>query len=197
MQDCTPLAAPLRPAPAARPQRVAIGHVIYSAGSDGIAWRIVRGAVRLDSVDADGRHYAGLALRGDVIGAEALLFGAHAFDASAIADTELEPWLADGALATGDSLLRMLATTERRAADAIALRAGQAIDRVRRLCLLLSRHGEPDNAEITVPELRDMAAITNLTEATVSRAMSHLRRSGELLRPSRRKARVRLDLAAA
>jgi len=197
MQEFTSLPAPARPALAARPQHFAIGRPIYSAGSEGIAWRIVHGAVRLDSVDAEGRHYAGLALRGDVIGAEALLFGTHAFDASAIADTELEPWLADGAPATGESLLQMLAATERRAADAIALRAGQAFDRVRRLCLLLSRHGENDTTEITVPELRDMAAITNLTEATVSRAMSHLRRSGALLRPSRRKARVRFDLTTA
>jgi DNA-binding transcriptional regulator YhcF (GntR family) len=57
---------------------------------------------------------------------------------------------------------------------------------VRQLCLLLARYCDEGRKEITIPELRDMAAITNLTEETVSRAMSRLRRLGLLQRQGRR-----------
>jgi DNA-binding transcriptional ArsR family regulator len=87
---------------------------------------------------------------------------------------------------SGESLLQTLAAAERRAADALALRAGEAFERVRQLCLLLARYCDEGRREITIPELRDMAAITNLTEATVSRAMSRLRRMGLLQRRGRR-----------
>ena len=167
-------------------RKIPIGGHIYAAGSEGIAWRVRRGAVRLDRVTPEGSHYAGLALRGDVIGAETLLYGIYSFAASAIGDCELEPWLAADKALSGESLLKTLAAAERRAADALALRAGEAFERVRQLCLLLARYCDEGRREITIPELRDMAAITNLTEATVSRAMSRLRRMGLLQRRGRR-----------
>jgi len=169
-------------------RKIPIGERIYSAGSEGIAWRVRSGAVRLDRVTAaGGGDYAGLALRGDVIGAETLLFGTYSFEASAIGDCELEPWLAADKALSGESLLQTLAAAERRAADALALRAGEAFERVRRLCLLLARYRDDGRGEIAIPELRDMAAITNLTEATVSRAMSRLSRMGILHRQGRRR----------
>ncbi len=175
-------------------RRISIGERIYAAGSEGIAWRVNSGAVRLDRTTAEGSTYAGLALHGDVIGAETLLFGQYSFEARAIADCELEPWLAAGTALSGDSLLHTLAANERRAADALALRAGEAFERVRQLCLLLARDRDDGHREIAIPGLKDMAAITNLTEATVSRAMSHLRRTGVLQRQGRR---VGLVLAGA
>lgn len=180
----TPVAVKTLPTPKKR--RIAIGGRIYAAGSEGIAWRVKSGAVRLDRVTADGRNYAGLALRGDVIGAETLLFGKYSFEASAIGDCEVVPWLAADQALSGESLLQTLAAAERRAADALALRAGEAFERVRQLCLLLARYRDRGRPEITIPELRDMAAITNLTEATVSRAMSRLCRMGILRRQGRR-----------
>ena len=170
--------------------RISIGEQIYAAGAEGIAWRVNSGAVRLDRITPEGSDYAGLALRGDVIGAETLLFGKYSFDASAIGDCELEPWLTADQALSGESLLQTLAAAERRAADALALRAGEAFERVRRLCLLLARHREDGRREIAIPGLRDMAAITNLTEATVSRAMSRLRRMGILQRQGRRRGLV-------
>lgn len=186
MQAIMATPASIRTMPAMRLRRIAIGERIYTAGTEGIAWRVKAGAVRLDRVTPEGSNYAGLALRGDVIGAETLLFGKYSFGASAIGDCELEPWLAAGQALSGESLLQTLAAAERRAADALALRAGEAFERVRGLCLLLARHHDNGCKEIEIPELRDMAAITNLTEATVSRAMSRLRRSGMLRRKGHR-----------
>jgi CRP/FNR family nitrogen fixation transcriptional regulator len=186
MQTIKPIPAAVTPLPAVQQRRISIGERIYGAGAEGIAWRVKSGAVRLDRVTAAGNSYAGLALRGDVIGAETLLFGTYSFEASAIGDCELEPWLAAEKTLSGESLLRTLAAAERRAADALALRAGEAFERVRQLCLLLARNCGEGPREITIPELRDMAAITNLTEATVSRAMSRLRRLGILQRHGRR-----------
>ena len=172
--------------PTVQLRKISIGERIHAAGAEGIAWRVKSGAVRLDRITAEGGDYAGLALRGDIIGAETLLFGKYSFAAYAIGDCELEPWLAADKALSGESLLQTLAAAERRAADALALRAGEAFERVRQLCLLLARNGDPGRKEITIPELRDMAAITNLTEATVSRAMSRLRRLGILQRNDRR-----------
>lgn len=167
-------------------RRIVIGERIHEAGAEGIAWRVVSGAVRLDRVGAEGRGFAGLALRGDVIGAEVLVFGRYSFAACAIGDCELEPWLSPGREASGASLLQTLAATERRAADALALRAGEAFERVRQLCLLLARDRSDGRREVTIPGLRDMAEITGLTVETVSRAMSQLRKSGMLQRHGRR-----------
>jgi CRP/FNR family nitrogen fixation transcriptional regulator len=172
--------------PTVQLRKIPIGGQIYAAESEGIAWRVKRGAVRLDRTTPEGSQYAGLALRGDVIGAETLLFGKYSFAASAIGDCELEPWLAADKALSGESLLQTLAAAERRAADALALRAGEAFERVRQLCLLLARYCDEGRKEITIPELRDMAAITNLTEETVSRAMSRLRHLGLLQRRGRR-----------
>lgn len=179
------------PIPKIRP--ITIGESIYVAGSEGMAWRVNSGAVRLDRTAAGSRSYAGLALRGDVIGAETLLYGKYSFTASAISDCELEPWLAADTALSGESLLQALAAAERRAADALALRAGEAFERVRQLCLLLAGYRDGSGREIMIPELRDMAAITNLTEATVSRAMSRLRRMGILQRNGHRHGRMLLD----
>lgn len=178
--------------PTVQLRKIPIGERIYTAGSEGIAWRVKCGAVRLDRVTAEGSNYAGLALRGDVIGAETLLYGKYSFAASAIGDCELEPWLAADKALSGESLLQTLAAAERRAADALALRAGEAFERVRQLCLLLARYRDEGRKEITIPELRDMAAITNLTEETVSRAMSRLCRLGMLQRQGRRRGLMRV-----
>ena len=176
--------------PTVQLRKIPIGERIYAAESEGIAWRIRSGAVRLDRVTDEGSHYAGLALRGDVIGAETLLFGTYSFAAYAIGDCELEPWLAADKALSGENLLQTLAAAERRAADALALRAGEAFERVRQLCLLLARYCDEGRREITIPGLRDMAVITNLTEETVSRAMSRLRRMGLLQRQNRRHGRM-------
>lgn len=192
MQTIMATPAAVSTLPTVQLRKISIGERIYAAGAEGIAWRVRSGAVRLDRITAAGSDYAGLALRGDVIGAETLLYGNYSFSASAIGDCELEPWLAADKALSGESLLQTLAAAERRAADALALRAGEAFERVRQLCLLLARYCDEGRKEIMIPELRDMAAITNLTEETVSRAMSRLRRLGILQRRDRRHGLMRV-----
>ena len=187
MQPKTHAAAHAAPVLSHVPRSFALGDLIHEADASGIAWRVRSGAVRLDRVTAGERHFAGLALDGDVIGAETLLFGRYTFEARAIGDGALEPWLAPSTAPSGDNLLQMLATTERRAADALALRAGEAFNRVRQLFLLLAGSGTATSGRrITIPPLKDMAEMTDLTMETVSRAISHWRKSGLLLKEGRR-----------
>lgn len=179
-------AAPSEPTPAAPRDHYAIGELIYAAGDSGRAWRIRTGAVRLDRIQGEERTFAGLALKGDILGAETLLFGAYAFEARALGEVELEIWAEPNHPPSGESLLHMLAATERRAADTLALRYGKALDRVRQLMLMLA----DSHRQIVIPGLKDMAEITALTEETVSRTMSRLRKSGLLQRRGRRSGLV-------
>jgi CRP/FNR family nitrogen fixation transcriptional regulator len=196
MQSVIATTASVTAAPTVQLRRIMIDQRIHAAGTAGIAWRVRSGAVRLDRITDEGRSFAGLALQGDVIGAETLLFGHYSFEASAIGDCELEPWLSADKAPSGESLLQILATAERRAADVLALRAGEAFERIRQLCLLLSRERDDGRREIAIPGLKDMAEITNLTVETVSRAMAHLRRTGLLHRRGRRLGLVFPDAGA-
>ncbi len=189
------------PAAIQGPRSVSFGEILYTAGAEGIAWRIRSGAVRLDRLIGEAgnqtRSFAGLALAGDVIGAETLLFGQYTFEAHALGDVTLEPWLDPNAALSGESLLQTLAAAERRAADALALRVGEAFERVRQLILLLARErNNSASRPISIPGLRDMADMTGLTIETVSRAISHLRKSGLLQKYGRRSAVVFPDLGA-
>lgn len=174
--------ASAEPLPARR--HILLGETIYAAGDQGPAWRIRSGAVRLDRIAGDERSFAGLALKGDVLGAESLLFGCYSFDARAIGAVELEPWLATNQAPSGETLLQMLAATEKRAAETLALRAGEALDRVRQLMVLLARNRD-DSPLLVIPGLKDMAEITSLTMETVSRAISRLRKAGLLQKRGR------------
>lgn len=158
------------------PQReVARGEYIYHAGERGKAWRIVAGSVRLDRHEDDGPAFAGLSLAGDVIGAETLLFGAYTYTAQALSGCVVEPWGAP-AERFGESMLRLLAATEQRMADILALRNGRADQRVGGLLALLGSAG----AVFRLPRLRDIADITGLTIETVSRTLHALDEEGAL-----------------
>jgi CRP-like cAMP-binding protein len=179
------------------------GQRIHDFGAEGAAWRVASGVVRFDLIEATGGEpvFAGLALDGDVVGAEALLFGRYSYRATALTDCELLPW-PGGAPADSDSLLQALTLANHRAARVVALRSGQAIERVRRLIrMLLPQAPAAPRAEI--PPLRDIAEITSLTVETVSRILSGLRRQKVLEPEQQRRGRgrksclVALDLLAA
>ena len=186
MQAVIALPAPPTPVSTLRSRKILFGERIHAAGAEGVAWRVKSGAVRLDRIAGEDRSFAGLALQGDVIGAETLLFGQYSFEASAIGDCELELWFCADKAPSGESLLQTLAAAERRTADLLALRTGEAFERVRQLCLLLAREHCGGYRVITIPCLKDMATITNLADATVSRAMSRLCRMGLLQRRGHR-----------
>jgi CRP/FNR family nitrogen fixation transcriptional regulator len=168
----------------------ACGQRIHSGGGRGGAWRVLSGSVRLDREEPTGEQsFAGLAVKGDIIGAESLLFDRYSFSATALAECVLAPWPEARSAAAGESLSRTLARAEQRAAEVIALRCGQAAERVRRLVLLLA-HAPEDAAaahgdlQVVLPSRQDMAEITALTLETVSRMVSQLRQAG-MLAPQR------------
>ncbi|MCK6389964.1 MAG: Crp/Fnr family transcriptional regulator [Azonexus sp.] len=150
---------------------------IYLSGSEGLAWRVRKGVVRLDTTDRNGqRCFASLAVAGDIIGCETLLFGCYTFSASALTQCELTPWPEGDKAGAGDSLLDALAKAQRRAADLIALRGGQAIDRVLGLARLLADQA----GNVVLPSRQDIADITDLRFETISRIIKQLERAGTL-----------------
>lgn len=170
---------------------IARGQTIYKADAEGGAWRVLSGTVRLDQPGPDGLQFAGMAVTGDVIGAETLLFGRYTFTARALSACVLEPWCADRAEPSGQLLLGMLAATEERMAEVLALRSGKAGERVRRLFEFmtggLTRGGRA--AKLALPRLKDIAEITDLSVETVSRTISHLGADGTLEVSGRYRAR--------
>lgn len=163
----------------AMPRPYEAGSLIFLAHTSGNAWRIERGAIRLDRVDEhDEQSLASVAVQGDIIGAETLLLGIYAFSATALTPCLLSPWPPGTATAT-DSLLSTLVGTEKRAAEVFSLRTGEAQERVQRLLRLLSFR-EDKKTSVILPPRRDMAEITALTVETVSRVLSRLRQAGRL-----------------
>lgn len=134
--------------------------------------------MRLDSTTKTGRlSFASLAIAGDIVGCETMLFGAYTFSASALTHCELSPWPEGEPAGAGESLLESLALAQRRAADVIALRGGQASDRVLGLIRLLG-----DGAgRVVLPTRQDIADITDLRFETISRIIKGLERVGVLL----------------
>jgi CRP-like cAMP-binding protein len=152
------------------------GQLLYAAGERGHAWRVVSGAVRLNDFAEDDVRFAGLAVAGNVIGLETLAEGRYGFEASALATCLIEPWQP-----VDETELRgMLAATTRQAADLLALRAGSAEARVRRLITRLAegRGRYADMSSIALPSQRNIADITGLTNETVSRIISRWREQG-------------------
>lgn len=162
-------------------RRLAAGERLYRAGDDGLAWRLEQGAVRLDLSSSNGAPcFASLAVGGDLLGCETLLFGVYTFTASALTECRLSPWPEGVATPAADSLLASLARAQERAADLIALRGGQAVDRVLGLIRLLA-----DGAgRVVLPTRHDIAAITDLRFETISRIIKSLERE-QVLTPIR------------
>ena len=157
----------------------ASGEAIYRAGTTGVAWRLNHGVIRLDTTAASGQPaFASLAIAGDILGCETLLFGTYTFSATALTDCRLTQW--PEGVNDNDSLLASLAHAQRRAADLVALRGGQAIDRVLGLVRLLI-----DGAgRVILPTRQDIADITDLRFETISRIVKQLERS-KVLTPIR------------
>lgn len=164
--------------PKRRNARFAPGETLCQAGADGLPWRVRNGVIRLNTPDPAGEPiFASLAITGDILGCETLLFGSYTFSASALTHCELTPWPEGETAAARESLLESLAIAQRRAADLVALRGGQAIDRVIGLIRLLA----DQSGKVVLPTRQDIADITNLRFETISRIIKGLERSGVLL----------------
>lgn len=152
------------------------GASLYLAGEKGHAWRVLSGSIRLDQEEPTGTQFAGLAVAGDVVGAETLLFGRYTFSAHALSPCSLRPWMAAPETAGNGIWLQMIAAAERRMADLLALRCGKAAERIRKLLALMGSGGRG----VALPRLRDIADITDLTVETVSRTVTSLSADGTL-----------------
>lgn len=155
------------------PRHLAAGEVLYQAGDDGLAWRLEHGAIRLDLAGRDGLPaFASLAVGGDILGCETLLLGAYTFSACALTACHLSPWPEGVGTPATDTLLASLAGAQQRAAEIVALRGGQAVDRVLGLIRLLSAGG----SQVVLPSRQDIAAITDLRFETITRIIKGLER---------------------
>ena len=159
-------------------RRIPAGERAYRAGAEGLAWRLHAGAIRLDTTGPDGdAAFASLAIAGDILGCETMLFGAYTFSATALTECWLLPWPEGVSAPAGDTLVASLAQAQQRAAKIVALRGGQAMTRVVGLIRLLG-----DSAgRVILPTRRDIADITDLRFETVSRIIKGLERSGALV----------------
>lgn len=162
----------------------AAGETIYHFGETGTGWRVTSGLVRLDRTPMPSEEgFVSLAVTGDVIGAETLLFGRYTFSATALSPCTLVSWPEGEPEPMTDALLQVMAANESRAADLLGLRCGQARERIRNLLCFLAReprNGTDHSRRVALPALRDMAQITALTCETVSRTLSALRKMGIL-----------------
>ncbi len=150
---------------------------LYRSGDPGQAWRLAQGIVRLDTTGSDGqRSFASLAIAGDILGCETMLFGAYTFTATALTDCRLDPWPEGSTAPSGESLLASLAQAQRRAAELVALRGGQAKLRVLGLMRLLA----DEAGRVILPPRQDIADITDLRLETISRIVKQLEQSALL-----------------
>lgn len=157
----------------ARRRQLASGEQLHRAGDEGLAWRLQRGVLRLDGTQG----FASLAIAGDIVGCETLLFGVYTFSASALTDCQLSPWPDGDPALSGESLLSSLAKAQQRAAEIIALRGGQAADRVIALIRLLAG----TDGGVVLPSRQAIADITDLRFETISRIVKQLERAGVLV----------------
>lgn len=159
-------------------QHLVAGEGIYQAGAEGLAWRINSGVIRLDNIrSSSDTAFASLAVSGDILGCETLLFGCYTFSATALTQCELAPWPEGAGALAGESLLASLAQAQQRAAEVVALRGGQAAQRVLGLIRLFT-----DSAgQVVLPTRQDIADITDLRFETISRIIKMLERSQVLL----------------
>lgn len=159
------------------------GELIHLANGKGTVWRIITGTVRLDLHATEGTAFASLALPGDILGIESLVFGHYGFTARALTPCTLTPH--DAAAMP----LAQLALATQRAAQVVALRAGSAAQRIQRLAALLTNHGAQPlaNKRDLLPRLADIAEITGLTVETVSRTTAMLGNASGLPHRTRQK----------
>jgi len=148
------------------------GQTLTVAGESGPAWRVIEGIVRLDlPVPFGEEHFVGIAWGGDLIGAEALMFGRYGYTATAVTPVVLEGW---SQVAAKEPAALLYARFEHRMGEVLRLRAGKAPERIARLFELAQSVG----AEPLRLRLRDIAAITGLRIETVSRTLKAMEAGG-------------------
>ncbi|MDP5238202.1 cyclic nucleotide-binding domain-containing protein [Uliginosibacterium sp. 31-16] len=174
-------------------RQLAAGNLLYQAGQGGNAWLLLEGSIRLDRPEVrDESGFAGIAIKGDILGAETMLLGNYTYTATALTPCKLTRWPEGSSQPEPAALLKALSSAERRGADAVAMRCGEAATRVRRLIALMAATSSSRQlSRLMLPALRDMAEITALTIGTVSRILVQLQAAGDLARSETRRGRPR------
>lgn len=178
------------------PATVKARSLIHAAGALGGPGRLaclVRGVVALKLPEQQQLWFAGLALPGDLVGAESLYQGRFAFSAHALTPCVLRPWPEPGTPLSHGAVARLLVASQQRMAELIALRRGPAQARVCRLILLLSQGGADD--DLVLPTLQDMAAMIDLAMESICREMTRLR-ADQVLVPAGKRHHFRLNRPA-
>lgn len=174
---------------------LAAGDDLFADLAAGKAWMLLEGLVRLDRAGSPPEEgFAGVAVSGDILGAEVLLLGKPAFHATALTPCSLRLWADAGQAPDPSALLHALVSVERRSAEALALRCGEANARVERLVTLFAKGKTKTDGlrRPTLPRLKDMAEMTALTVGTVSRTLARMQAEGSLAAPAILRGRPRL-----
>jgi CRP-like cAMP-binding protein len=154
---------------------------LYKQGEQGPIWRVAEGVLALEAdagEQGDERRLAGLALPGDLIGAEQLVDGHYAWSARALVPCQLLTWRPDTDGQDAHTVLRGLVAAQRRSAALLALRSGTAQERVVRLVRLMSQGTAREGT--VLPTLRDMSLITTISAESICRELARLRTEGRL-----------------
>lgn len=166
----------------AREFQLGRGEAIFQAGDDGCAWKILRGAVRLDHRSRAEPCCVSLAAAGDIIGIDAALKGQHGYHATALTSCTIIPWHPLRLPGGKDALLQALARSEARMAEMVRLRSGRAQARVHRFLSMLG------DTPAELPPLQDIADVTGLSMETVSRTVSTLADEGVIALDGKQRA---------
>lgn len=162
------------------------GELIYMAGQNGPAYKVVSGTIRLSQTNRNHQAlFANLAIAGDLVGAEVLLRKPYAFEAHALTDCDIAVWQ-EPTILWAEALAEELVKSSLRQTEVVSLRCGTAMDRVLRFIdLVSSAHTTENNHQastsLTLPPLKETAEITDLTIETVSRCINSLRKQGILI----------------
>lgn len=158
-------------------KRLAAKASLHESGGIGPVWRLMQGALRLDRTSEGAPQFAGLALPGDLVGAELMLHGCYGYTVRALVPSVLMVWPHQHVAPSHEAVVQSCMQVQQRTAGLMSLRSGSAEERVSRLILMLASEHD---TQLVLPTLTDMAEINDLAMESVSRAMTRLRQFGAL-----------------
>ncbi len=159
-------------------------------------WKLESGTLRIDSAGPDGcSEFTRLALPGDYLGVENLVGMPDSLTVRAITPARLMPVILMEEGQRLQLLMDAIIKGHQRCRDVMSLRTGEAAVRIKRLLHLLphsERSGDASGAiSCTLPSLKDIASIVNLTPESVCRILNDLRKMDQLMPRVRKGTRSR------
>lgn len=178
------------------PKLCPIGRVLYGPNMPGRTWQLISGFARIDRLGPDGEfHFSRLAMPGDWLGMEHLFGRSMGTQAVTITEAILAQVPTPRHQQPTRELLDHLALVEHRGAQALSLRAGDAMERLLKLLRLLAGPQATGSVVIAMPTLQNMADILDIRPESVSRLLRRLKSRDILQRITRHRAVLKLDPA--